>query len=129
MKKKNTQTTLNGGRFTAALALVSLLLVLFAGGLTAQNPWPGYDFKAANADGDTLYYRITSATAPYTVAVTRCHDSVYHTLQPPQYAYQVGQPGFLYPVYDYDTLISIPSSVSYGGQTYTVNAIDKEAFY
>ncbi len=129
MKKKNTQTTLSGGRFTAALALVSLLLVLFAGGLTAQNPWPDYDFKAANADGDTLYYRITSATVPYTVAVTRCHDSVFHTLPLPQYSYQIGQPGFLYPVYDYDTLITIPSSVTYGGRSYTVNAIDKEAFY
>jgi len=129
MKKKNTQTTLSGGRFTAALALVSLLLVLFAGGLAAQNPWPDYDFKAANSDGDTLYYRITSSSAPYTAAVTRCHDSVFHTLPLPQYSYQVGQPGFLYPVYDYDTLITIPSSVTYGGRSYTVNAIDKEAFY
>ena len=112
-----------------AFALVAVLLALFAGSLNAQNPYPDYDFKAANADGDTLYYRITSATAPYTVAVTRCHDSVYHTLPWPQYTYQVGQPGFAYPVYDYDSLVTIPSSVTYGGQTYTVNAIDKEAFY
>ena len=63
------------------------------------------------------------------MAVTRCHDSVYHTLPDPQYAWQQGQPGYLYPVYDYDSLITIPSSVTYGGLTYTVNAIDKEAFY
>ena len=112
-----------------AFALVAVLLALFAGSLMAQNPYPDYDFKAANADGDTLYYRITSATAPYTVAVTRCHDSVYHTLPDPQTSIEVGQPGFLYPVYDYDSLITIPSSVTYQGQTYTVNAIDKEAFY
>ena len=125
MKKIFTQSVKNG----AALVCAALLLAVCAGGLKAQNPWPDYDFKAANADGDTLYYRITSATAPYTVAVTRCHDSVYHTLPNPQYSYQVGQPGFLYPVYDYDSLITIPSSVTYGGQTYAVNAIDKEAFY
>ena len=124
MKKIFTQSVKNA----AALVCAALLLAVCAGGLKAQNPWPDYDFKAANADGDTLYYRITSATAPYTVAVTRCHDSVYHTLPDPN-SYQQGQPGFLYPVYDYDSLITIPSSVTHGGQTYTVNAIDKEAFY
>lgn len=129
MKKHTIQSSNCRGRFAAATVLATLLLVLFAGGIKAQNPWPDYDFKAANTDGDTLYYRITSATAPYTVAVTRCHDSVYHTLPSPQYAWEVGQPGFLYPVYDYDSLVTIPSSVAYEGQTYTVTAIDKEAFY
>lgn len=129
MEKRNTQTKKISGRFGAALALTALLLALFASSLTAQNPYPDYDFKAVNPDGDTLYYRITSSTAPYTVAVTRCHDSVYHTLPMPQIAWEVGQPGFLYPVYDYDSLITIPASVSFGGQTYTVTAIDKEAFY
>ncbi len=129
MKKHTIQSGNCRGRFAAATVLATLLLVLFAGGIKAQNPWPDYDFKAANADGDTLYYRITSATAPYTVAVTRCHDSVYHTLPSPHYAWEVGQPGFLYPVYDYDSLVTIPSSVAYEGQTYTVTAIDKEAFY
>ena len=129
MKKRNTQTERISGRFGAALALTALLLALFAGSLTAQNPYPDYDFKAVNPDGDTLYYRITSSTAPYTVAVTRCHDSVYHTLPWPQHWFEVETPGFVYPVYDYDTLITIPSSVTYGGHTYTVTAIDKEAFY
>ena len=121
--------TINTNSFRAGVAVAAVLLAAFLGTAFAQNPSPDYDFKAANADGDTLYYRITSATAPYTVAVTRCHDSVYHTLPHPQYAWEVGQPGFLYPVYDYDSLITIPSSVTYEGQTYTVNAVDKEAFY
>jgi hypothetical protein len=129
MKKMMTQSARKSGYFSSALSFLTLLLALFAGGLTAQNPWPDYDFKAANADGDTLYYRITSAAVPYTVAVTRCHDSVYHTLPSPTTAYEVGQPGFLYPVYDYDSLVTIPSSVTYQGQTYTVTAVDKEAFY
>ena len=93
--------------------MVAVLLALFAGSLMAQNPYPDYDFKAVNADGDTLYYRITSSTAPYTVAVTRCHDSVFHTLPWPQHWWDVETPGFVYPVYDYDTLITIPSSVTY----------------
>jgi len=126
MKKKITQRKRIRGYFGTALAL---LLSLFTGSLSAQNPYPDYDFMIANADGDTLYYRITSATAPYTVAVTRCHDSVFHTLPLPQSSGEIGQPGFLYPVYDYDSLITIPSSVTYQGQTYSVKSIDKEAFY
>ena len=35
-----------------AFALVAVLLALFAGSLMAQNPYPDYDFKAVNADGD-----------------------------------------------------------------------------
>jgi hypothetical protein len=111
------------------MTMMAMLLTLGFGTAFAQGLWPDYDFRAVNPDGDTLYYRITSSTAPYTVAVTRCHDSVYHTLPWPQYAYEVGQPGFLYPVYDYDSLITVPSTVIYEGETYTVTAIDKEAFY
>ena len=88
-----------------------------------------YDFRVSNEDGDTLYYRITSNTEPFSVALTRCHDSIFHNLQTPTYAYQVGQPGFAYPVYDYDSLLNIPSSVSYNGTIYMVTSIDKEAFY
>ena len=112
-----------------AFALVAVLLALFAGSLTAQNPYPDYDFKAVNADGDTLYYRITSSTAPYTVAVTRCHDSVFHTLPWPQNLSQVEQPGFVYPVYDYDSAITVPASVTHNNITYAVTAVDNEAFY
>ena len=122
---KTTTQNIRKSNKWAALTLACALMMAALAPATAQNPYPPYDFSQANSDGDTLYYRITSATAPYTVAVTRCHDSVYHTLPWPQYPYQQGQPGFIYPVYDYDSLITIPSSVTYGGQTYTVNAIDK----
>ena len=47
MKKRFTQSVKNG----AALVCAALLLAVCAGGLKAQNPWPDYDFKAANADG------------------------------------------------------------------------------
>ncbi|MBR4646610.1 MAG: leucine-rich repeat domain-containing protein [Bacteroidales bacterium] len=109
--------------------LMSFLFSLFIGSVSAQNPYPDYDFKAANADGDTLYYRITSSIAPYTVAVTRCHDSVYHKLPWPQSSSQVGQPGFVYPVYDYDSAITVPASVNYNNIEYVVTAVDNEAFY
>lgn len=109
--------------------LMSFLFSLFIGSVSAQNPYPDYDFKAANADGDTLYYRITSSIAPYTVAVTRCHDSVYHKLPWPQSSSQVGQPGFVYPVYDYDSAITVPASVNYNNIEYAVTAVDNEAFY
>lgn len=109
--------------------LMSFLFSLFIGSVSAQNPYPDYDFKAANADGDTLYYRITSSIAPYTVAVTRCHDSVYHKLPWPQSSSQVGQPGFVYPVFDYDSAITVPASVNYNNIEYVVTAVDNEAFY
>ena len=106
-------------------------LLLMCGGvvLGQQSSYLPYDFTSVNEDGDTLYYRITSSEAPFTVAVTRCHDSIFHKLPVPQYEYQVGQPGFAYPVYDYDSLINIPSNVTHDGVSYTVTAIDIEAFY
>jgi len=114
MKKRNTQTERISGRFGSALALAALLLAVFASSLQAQNPYPPYDFKAANADGDTLYYRITSSTAPYTVAVTRCHDSATYALQ--------------LPLSDYDTLVVVPETVSFGEVIYSVIAVDERAF-
>ena len=108
-----------------------LTLLMVAGGTMCgqQTVYEPYDFRQVNADGDTLYYRITSDTEPYTVAVTRCHDSAYHQLPLPQYAYQVGQPGFAYPVYDYDSLITVPPTVTHEGTTYTVTSVDRETFY
>ena len=113
--------------FTTAL----LALLLMCGGVVKGQSYsyPPYDFSSVNADGDTLYYRITSSETPYTVAVTRCHDSIYHTLPHPQYAWEEGQPGFVYPVYDYDSLINIPSNVTHNDVNYTVTSVDKEAFY
>lgn len=110
--------------------LFLVLLVAAGSAATAQSiVYEPYDFRQVNADGDTLYYRITSGSEPYTVAVTRCHDSTYHQLPLPQYAWQVGQPGFAYPVYDYDSLINISPTVTHDDVTYTVTAIDIEAFY
>ena len=116
-------------KFYQSLFLLALLLVAGGKMYGQQIVYEPYDFRQVNADGDTLYYRITSDSEPYTVAVTRCHDSTYHQLPVPQYAYQVGQPGFAYPVYDYDSLINIPSAVTHDDVTYTVTAIDLEAFY
>ena len=114
MERNNTQAKRINVRFGTAWALAALLLAVCAGGLKAQSPWPSYDFKAANADGDTLYYRITSTTAPYSVAVTRCHDSA-------TYASQL-------PLNDYDTLVVVPETVIFGELTYSVTAVDERAF-
>ena len=104
----------NTRTFWSRMTMVVVLLTVGFGAAFAQGFWPDYDFKAANSDGDTLYYRITSATAPYTVAVTRCHDSA-------TYASQL-------PLYDYDTLVVVPDTVSFGEMTYSVTAVDERAF-
>ena len=111
------------------LVLTGAIMIAALQPAVAQGLYPPYDFRQANPDGDTLYYRITSSVAPYTVAVTRCHDSAYHSLPFPYDYWEVGQPGFVYPVYDYDALITIPSSVTHGGLTYAVTSVDKEAFF
>lgn len=105
------------------------LLLLCSWATKAQSAYPPYDFKAANADGDTLYYRITSSSAPYKVAVTRCMDSLFHSLHAPQSANDVGQSGYAYPLYTYGSLLSIPSEVTHDGITYSVTSVDNEAFY
>ena len=114
--------------------LLLLVVLVVVGGLSQQAKaqsivYEPYDFREVNADGDTLYYRITSDSEPYTVAVTRCHDSTYHQLSVPQFEWEIGQPGFTYPVYDYDSLINIPPTVTHDDVTYTVTDIDIEAFY
>ncbi len=108
--------------------IIISIIVASVYAVSAQNLWPSFDFKSANVEGDTLYYRITSTTTP-TVAVTRCHDSVYHNLPFPTMPWEMGQSGFVYPLYDYDSYVVIPSTVEFEGQTFTVTAIDKEAFY
>ena len=62
-------------KFYQSLFLLALLLVAGGKMYGQQIVYEPYDFRQVNADGDTLYYRITSDTEPYTVAVTRCHDS------------------------------------------------------
>ena len=108
---------------------LAVLLFAFFGTAVAQNPYPQYDFTVENADGDVLYYRITSDTAPYTVAVTRCHDSAYHNLLEPIYAFDIGQPGFIYDLFDYDSAITVPAMVTYNGTDYEVTSVDNEAFF
>ena len=66
------------------------------------------DFSAVCSTGQTLYYTITSSTAPYTV-----------TVDAPENGYGSDMTGTL----------SIPASVSYQGVDYTVTAIGNSAFY
>ena len=115
--------------FFRTLLLALLMAARSISAMAQKTNYEPYDFREVNADGDTLYYRITSDSEPYTVAVTRCHDSIYHTLPFPFYEWEIGHPGFVYPVYDYDSLINIPPTVTHEGITYTVTAIDNEAFY
>ena len=65
-----------------------------------------YDFQS----GD-LYYNITSSTAPYTVEVTHQAYKSYTATYPNL------------------TKVVIPSTVSYGGRTYSVTKIAWAAFY
>ena len=73
-----------------------------------------YDFSAVSS-GKTLYYNITSSTSPYTVEVTYQIDGesngdyVFYT------TYPTGN-------------LTIPSSVTYSGITYSVNRIGDYAF-
>ena len=70
-----------------------------------------HDFEVKNADGKTIYYNITSSTAPYTVAVT----------------YQ----GTSYSEYknEYTGSVTIPEKVTYNGKTYSVTSIGDYAFW
>ena len=84
--------------------LILILITGFWGEVAA------HDFWAVNSDGDTLYYNITSAVAPYTVEVT--------------------YKGTIYYQYDDEYIgdINIPSTVFYRNITYSVTAIGRDAF-
>ncbi len=69
-----------------------------------------YNFSAVS-DGHTLYYNITSSTLPYTVEVTSQNSS-----SPYYSTYPTGR-------------LTIPSSVTYNGKTYSVTSIGNHAFY
>ena len=79
-----------------------LVLMALLGTLTAS----AYDFSAVNAQGETLYYNLTSSN---TVEVTYPHSTLYAR--------------------DYYNGINlvIPSSVEYNGNTYTVTGIRDHA--
>ena len=69
------------------------------------------DFSAVNSDGDTIYYKITSSIAPYTVAVSFKGNDFY--------TYQN----------EYTGSVTIPDSVLYNGNYYNVTSIDGYAFH
>ncbi|MBR5323363.1 MAG: leucine-rich repeat domain-containing protein [Muribaculaceae bacterium] len=69
-----------------------------------------HDFEMVNSDGKTIYYDITSS-ADLTVSVS----------------YKGGSYGSYTNEYEGD--ISIPSSVSYNGKTYSVTSIGEDAFW
>ena len=64
-----------------------------------------HDFESGG-----IYYKITSSSAPYTVAVT------YKGTSSSQYSNE------------YTGDVTIPESVSYGGKTYSVTSIGNYAF-
>jgi hypothetical protein len=93
--------------------VLSLILAILSGisAFAANN----YDFSAVCESGQTLYYKITSSTEPYTVKVTypNASDGYYN-------AYI----GYTYPT---GTLV-IPTSVIHNGIAYSVTSIDGCAF-
>lgn len=84
-----------------------LVAIVFAINLNTQ----AHDFLAVNSDGDTIYYKITSNVAPYTVAVTFKGTA--------EYEYEN----------EYKNSISIPDSVLRSGRYYKVTSIYYYAFY
>lgn len=93
--------------FATTLLLLSLAISAFA-----------YDFSAVS-NGKTLYYNITSSSSPYQVEVT------YQTY--PEYNNNTGQYGSSYS--SLSGSLTIPSSVTYSGRTYSVTSIGEIAFY
>ncbi|MBR5982762.1 MAG: leucine-rich repeat domain-containing protein [Bacteroidales bacterium] len=77
-----------------------------------------YNFSAVS-NGKTLYYNITSSSSPYTVEVT------YQTA--PEYNDNTGQYSSSYS--SLSGSLTIPSSVTYSGRTYSVTSIGYYAFF
>ena len=112
-----------------ALRSVLLVLLLCAVGMTnsfAQN----HDFAAVAANGQTLYYKITSSTA-HTVMVT--HPNNFDNSNYPARCYynnpyyKSGTSSYIYYTKPSGNLI-IPYYVEYNGVSYSVTAIDSYAF-
>jgi len=85
--------------------------------LCLQLPAKAYSFSAVNA-GHTIYYNITSSTAPYTVEVTNNNGSG----NPSYYTTPINNNS-------YSGAITIPSLVTYNGNTYSVTSIGGSAFW
>ncbi len=91
---------------------VSFILLLLAAGMAKAFAY--YDFSQTCATGQTLYYTITDATNHY-VEISCPGDPNGSGCWT----------GFTQPTGD----ITLPSSVTYGGITYTVTSIGNSAFY
>ena len=90
------------------------LITLFAAVAFAGQAWAEiFDFSAVCGTGQTLYYKITSNTEPYTVAVTYPSEVDF-----------VGYAGYTAPEGD----LVIPTEVENDGVTYLVTSIDTSAF-
>lgn len=91
-----------------------ILSLLFAAMLAGQ-AWAtdNYDFSAVCSSGQTLYYKITSSTEPFTVAVTYPKEVDYY--------YYVGYT-------EPEGNIVIPSEVENNGIKYNVTCIGESAF-
>ncbi len=85
--------------------ILILLTIIFAITLNAK----AHDFSAIN-NGDTIYYNITSTTAPFSVAVTFKGDYNDSFIN------------------EYSGSVSIPDSVQYNGNYYKVTSIGKYTF-
>jgi hypothetical protein len=84
-----------------ALSIMCIIMMLLVSKLFA------YDFSAAH-NGQTIYYNITSSTAPLTVEVTYYEHGIST---------------------NYSGSVDIPSIVTNGNATYSVTAIGNSAFF
>ena len=92
-------------RITALLIVLSLSMALLA---------QGYNFSAVSPSGQTLYYSYTNGSTGNSVKVTH----PYH------YNSSIPYNGYTKPT----GTLTIPSSVSFGGRTYSVTSIGSSAF-
>ena len=90
--------------------LVPLFALLDLQDLTsACTQGENHGFYAVAPSGQTLYYTVTSSALPHTVSVTRPDTSCFDDTRP------TGS-------------LTIPSTVTYSGRTYSVTAIGMRAF-
>ncbi|MBR5984123.1 MAG: leucine-rich repeat protein [Bacteroidales bacterium] len=94
--------------FVTTVFLLSVASTIFA-----------YDFYKVCSSGQTLYYNITSSSSPYTVEVVSENSSLLPPIFSSEESYSTYPTGNL----------TIPSSVTYDGMTYSVTSIGSFAFY
>lgn len=91
--------------------LLFFILLLFVG-ITATY---AYDFSAVAPSGQTLYYNVTSSGSSPKVSVTYPGSGHWH----------FSWTGYTSP----RGSLTIPSTVTYGGTTYSVTSIGNSAFF